>query len=71
LVLPVEKRQVAFEACGGGAPNIYPAPQDVVLDLDWPRAVGPGFSGFPRILIQDRGFEFPRIPVVGSSVNKG
>jgi hypothetical protein len=64
------KRQVASEACGGGAPNIYSAPQKVVLWLDRTRALGPGFSSFLRILTQDPGFELPRNPFVGSSMNK-
>jgi len=48
----------------------YPAPQDVVLSLSRPRVLGPGLSRFQCILTQDAGYEFPRIPVVGSLVNR-
>jgi hypothetical protein len=50
------KRQVASEACGGGAPNIYPAPQNVVLGLDRPRLLGVGLSRLQCIFIQEPGY---------------
>src|SRR3954447_2636703 len=50
--------------------NIYADLQDVVLALDRPRALGPGLSGFQRILTQDLGYEFPRISPLGSLANK-
>src|SRR3954469_9950511 len=51
--------------------NNYPDPQDVVLGWGRPRALGLGLSGFRGILIQDLGYEFPRISLLGSPVNKG
>jgi hypothetical protein len=49
--------------------DIYPAPLDIVLGLDRPRPLGPVLSGFWCILTQDLGYEFPRIHLLGSSVN--
>jgi hypothetical protein len=50
--------------------NLYAAPQDVVFTL----SLGPGQSTLnrtgERIFTQHLGYEFPRRPLLGNSVNK-
>ena len=63
------KRSPAFRE--GRSVNLYSVPQYVVLPLKPSRGAQRVFKGCQSIRIHIVGYEFPRISLLGNSVNRG
>jgi hypothetical protein len=53
------------------AADVYADPLDVVMALGREEEITTSSRGSERLLIQDRGYRFPRNCLVGNTVNRG